>query len=51
MAHWKTVGTGNCPTLLKASFQSPRMQILLSCDVPDEDMEALSQIEAAKVEK
>jgi len=27
------------------------MQILLSCDVPDEDMEALSQIEAAKVEK
>jgi len=47
VAHWKAGGTRNSPTLLKASFQSPRMQIVLSCDVP----EAISQINAAKVEK
>jgi len=51
VAHWKAAGTGNYPTLLKASFQSSRLQILPSCDVPGEDMEALSQTEAAKVEK
>ena len=38
-------------TLLKASFQSPRMPTLSTCDVPDEDIKAVSQTEAAKVEK
>jgi len=51
VAHWKAAGTGNYPTFVKASFQSSRLQILLSCDAPGDDMEALSQIDSAIVEK